>query len=108
MELIFVDASGAGGVQDVACPPRGTAYIDVGRGDFRNVVRQCVPGAVLGGRKPAVRCAGVPSAGEVEQGGAALPAEFEDFLAQVELLVAVAAEQDRRLAGGKRGGLKEG
>jgi hypothetical protein len=55
MKLILMDAGGAGGVQDVACPPRGTAYIDVGGGDFRDVVRQGIPGPVLGGRKPAVR-----------------------------------------------------
>ena len=97
MELVFPDAGRAGVLKHVVRPGGGAADVDVGVGDLRGVAGQPVAGTGGVLRQPGLD-AGRAGAGQVEERGAAAPAEFEDFLAQIEFGFAVAAENDRGVA----------
>ena len=85
VELFFADTGRAGFADHTARPGGRAADVHVGVGDVRGVAGQPVPGTDGRFRQPALS-AGGPGAGEMEQRGAAAAAEFQDFVAQVQLL----------------------
>src|SRR5690242_691268 len=106
MDLVLADACLRGVRYDVGCPGGGPADVDVGVLDVRDVGGEAVAVAhgVLG--KPGGAAMG-PRPGEVEEPDPAFLAEIQDFIAEVELLLRVAAEQYARLPGSERRGFQQ-